>query len=237
MNRLGGSSLLDCVVFGLAAARSSVEWVANLAVGESQALPNVVNVVEGGEEEVEVEVEVDEEGEEGEEGVVDLASRSRVQIGGTTYDITDFLDLHPGGKLLVKLGEDLTERFTQAHGDDLALLDRDEIQIVGAGRQGGNKEKGDKPKEHRLANYGGKGGGWREILGRHAWFFFHSIAAKCRLLAHPYLPFFPRPAPSRSPLTPRCRRCPRCRRAPSPSSSIQTPTTLPNRTSRQCATL
>ena len=169
VNRLGGSSLLDCVVFGLAAAQSSVDWVSKLDMGDGVELVGS----DANEEEEEEDEEEDEEEEQ------DPSSRSRVQIGTTTYDITDFLDLHPGGKLLVKFGEDLTKRFTQAHGDDLGLLERDEIKVVGAGK-GGKKKKGDKPKEHRLANYGGKGGGWREILGRHAWFFFHSIAAKCK---------------------------------------------------------
>jgi FAD-linked sulfhydryl oxidase len=32
--------------------------------------------------------------------------------------------------------------------------------------------------EHRLANYGGEGKSWRQLLGRRSWFLLHSIAAK-----------------------------------------------------------
>jgi len=33
-------------------------------------------------------------------------------------------------------------------------------------------------KPHKHAQYGGKGGSWREIVGRHGWYLLHSIAAK-----------------------------------------------------------
>ena len=100
--------------------------------------------------------------------------RFRVTIDGKRYDVTDFMELHPGGHLLVADGEDMTTRFTQAHGDDLELLDREEIRELD---EYGNA-MAVKESTHRLATYGGKGGSWREIVGRHSWFFFHSIAAK-----------------------------------------------------------
>jgi hypothetical protein len=53
------------------------------------------------------------------------------------------------------------------------------IITIAIGSLTGSKEVAPPPKEeHHLANYGGTGGSWREILGRHAWFVLHSMAAK-----------------------------------------------------------
>merc|ERR1712054_163926 len=88
---------------------------------------------------------------------------------------SQFLPLHPGGELLVGNGEDLTKRFIKAHGKDWALLDRNEIIPVD---ENGQETTRPEQEEHHLANYGGQGGSWRELLGRHSWFLLHFLAAK-----------------------------------------------------------
>jgi hypothetical protein len=102
----------------------------------------------------------------------------RVKVEDRFYDLSRFVDLHPGGALSLEKGEDLTQRFKEAHGKDWNLFERDEITQVT--EEGKGVRASDKPKVemHRTANYGGVGGSWREILGRRTWFFLHSVAAK-----------------------------------------------------------
>jgi len=113
-----------------------------------------------------------------EEYAVAPTDQLRVKIEERHYDLSRFVDLHPGGALMVANGEDLTTRFKEAHGDDWNLFDRDEItQVTEEGHRLAEKDK-TQVKEHRTANYGSKGGSWREIVGRRTWFFLHSLAAK-----------------------------------------------------------
>jgi cytochrome b involved in lipid metabolism len=104
------------------------------------------------------------------------AERKMVGLNGRFYDVSQFVELHPGGKIAVKNGEDLSARFKAAHGSDWALLERNEI--VSVDETGDTAVDKEKEPEHHLANYGGKGGSWRELMGRHGWFVLHSFAAK-----------------------------------------------------------
>ena len=168
-NRLGGSSLLDCVVFGLASANSIISN-APTPVGNSATK----SVDQGSESESTSEDLITYE-----DAPVAPDKQLRVKVQDKWYDLSRFVDLHPGGALIVENGEDLTKRFTESHGDDWELFSRDEVTEVtedglAIKHSGGKKEQ----KVHRTANYGGVGGSWREILGRRAWFFLHSVAAK-----------------------------------------------------------
>jgi len=147
-NRLGGSSLLDCVVFGLNAAKS---------VCKSESVVKFVasngnSIVTGGEKKKQEEV---------------VGERKVVTIKGKKYDVTDFIDTHPGGPIHVEDGEDLTARFTQAHGNDFSLLDRDAIREINSSGVVVEREK------KFYEDYGSAGGSWREFLGRRAWFILH----------------------------------------------------------------
>ena len=130
-NRLGGSSLLDCVVFGLAAANSileashsapSVKMVDAIDLQDLSSLSGLMHKNE------------DKHSKSSKVG----ASSSKIHaiLQNRTYDLTDFIPLHPGGPIHVKHGEDLTARFIQAHGNDFDLLDRDTIKEISVGEDG-----------------------------------------------------------------------------------------------------
>eukprot|EP00948_MAST-09A_sp_MAST-9A-sp1_P001915 g1915.t1 len=179
-NRLGGSSLLDCVVYGLASAKSAKKYIDGTVAQRGVSTDDVFQF------------EIDSTGQQNvlkkkeETGLMNTESsgdstRKIVEIRNVKYDITEFASIHPGGPIHVKKNEDLTKRFTEAHGEDFDLIKRDTIFAVSeTGKRltkettAANKEE----EEHHLTHYGGKGGGWRELLGRHTWFFLHSIAAK-----------------------------------------------------------
>ena len=64
------------------------------------------------------------------------ASSSRIHaiLQNRTYDLTDFIPLHPGAYTR-EAREDLTARFIQAHGNDFDLLDRDTIKEISVGEE------------------------------------------------------------------------------------------------------
>ena len=163
-NRLGGSSLLDCVVFGLSAAEEAKVLVGG---GSEEGRKDLKKWAEGNEREKEREMQEQEQGEEEGGGRREDKERAHVVINGKTYDLTDFLDVHPGGAIDVSNGEDLTKRFVHAHGEDFTLLDRSSIvQISSDGQEIEREEK-------FYENYGTEGGSWREFMGRRAWFVLH----------------------------------------------------------------
>ena len=169
-NRLGGSSLLDCVVFGLASADDILKEYP-LLKEDAGVLGGTIG---GTATTATAAVKISET--EAPTPPVAPAEQLRIQVEDRYFDLSRFVNLHPGGALLVEKGEDLTTRFQEAHGDDWGLFERDEITQVTVN---GNGVGGVKPvKEHRTANYGSSGGGWREIVGRRTWFFLHSVAAK-----------------------------------------------------------
>jgi flavocytochrome c len=170
-NRLGGSSLLDCVVFGLASANSIIAH----ASPSSSILADDIGAGVGSSQEATEDVITYED------APVAPDDQLRVKVEDKWYDLSRFVDLHPGGALIVENGEDLTKRFTESHGDDWELFTRDEVTEVtedGRAVKHSTPGKAAAKKMHRTANYGGVGGSWREILGRRAWFFLHSVAAK-----------------------------------------------------------
>jgi len=65
----------------------------------------------------------------------------------------------------------------QASRTDAPPWTKHDRSLAGKPLGGSGKE------EHHLAQYGGAGGSWRELLGRHSWFLFHSLAAM--FPAHP----------------------------------------------------
>lgn len=184
VNRLGGSSLLDCVVFGLQSAKSAAQRHKD----EEAKMPTTASASASASGVAKKKTKKASAASDGGSGSatheavrgllskIPIADRKSVKIGDAHFDISQFVELHPGGAIDVEDGDDLTPRFLAAHGKDWGLLRRDEIVPV---TKDGKTETGrKKEEEHHLANYGGKGGSWREIVGRHSWFLIHSIAAK-----------------------------------------------------------
>lgn len=161
-NRLGGSSLLDCVVFGLSAAKSATLAAANATRG----LP-IYSFAEAGSDIIDGGV-----GSPSAPSSSSAEEKKHVKIAGKTYDLSDFIKAHPGGPIDVTDGEDISERFHSAHGTDYSLLDRDSIREISTSGEVVEREK------KFFEDYGSVGGSWREFLGRRAWFVLHSFAAK-----------------------------------------------------------
>ena len=118
-NRLGGSSLLDCVVFGLASAEHIIQEYPSL-LSASSASSTTTQDVSGTDKN-------DEDDTSSSTPPVAPQDQLRVKVEERYYDMSRFIELHPGGALMVEQGEDLTSRFKEAHGDDWNLFDRDEI--------------------------------------------------------------------------------------------------------------
>ena len=128
-NRLGGNSLLDCVVFGRVAGASVSRHLMATAIkalrsGQSVALNRVANlndkinpsmstasaapVSSGGGARAITMDEIAKHNSEGDLWVI---------IEGAVYDLTTFLPDHPGGKKAIMLfaGKDATEEFNMLH--------------------------------------------------------------------------------------------------------------------------
>ena len=131
-NRLGGNSLLDCVVFGRVAGASVsrhllTSAIKQLRTGQSVALNRVANLNDkfnpsmtttpsapaqssggGGGARSVSSAEVAKHNSEGDLWVI---------IEGKVYDLTSFLPDHPGGKKAIMLfaGKDATEEFNMLH--------------------------------------------------------------------------------------------------------------------------
>jgi len=182
-NRLGGSSLLDCVVFGIAAADAIV--ARNEGVVKDQRNIEDLNFVEldemteqysGGAASAEDTSAADNTSAADDTPAADDWEKDNgpaiTIINGKKYDISKFIEVHPGGPISVTHMEDITDRFTHAHGDSFDLLDRDTIvQIDNSGKEVVREKK-------FYEDYGSQGGSWREFIGRRAWFVLHSFAAK-----------------------------------------------------------
>jgi predicted heme/steroid binding protein len=128
-NRLGGNSLLDCVVFGRVAGASVSRHLMATAIkalrsGQSVALNRVANLNDkinpsmstasaapapsgGGARAITMD-EIAKHNSEGDLWVI---------IEGAVYDLTTFLPDHPGGKKAIMLfaGKDATEEFNMLH--------------------------------------------------------------------------------------------------------------------------
>ncbi len=181
-NRLGGSSLLDCVVFGLAAANSIITNANEHFIGEEETVKsnnnNRILSIDDGLQLLTTTGNINHVKEQKNDINTGVSSEKRIHaiVKDRTYDLTEFIPIHPGGPIHVKHGEDLTKRFVQAHGNDFDLFDRDTIKEINIGENGKIETK--KREKKFFEEYGSKGGSWREFIGRRAWFVLHSFAAK-----------------------------------------------------------
>lgn len=191
VNRLGGSSLLDCVVFGRQAAQTALHHVASrLAPAPRSSLsalrlppaplsPHLafppLRVLTGGVRSLSPGPTSDASTKQPAEGVSE--TEFTVIVRGARLDFSQFT--HPGGALQFAKGDDLTARFQATHGEDWALLDRPDIVHLDKEEGAAGAEKGEvEAGRPSYLDYGGTWGTWREWLGRRAWFLLHSIAAK-----------------------------------------------------------
>ena len=129
-NRLGGNSLLDCVVFGRVAGATATRDLLNFALhtlekGESLESAQTQAVSHKGDG---ASMSGLANGQVG-SGMLtaeQVAQHNKaddcwVILGGKVYDVTDFLEDHPGGKkaILVYAGRDATEEFEMLHAPNV----------------------------------------------------------------------------------------------------------------------
>ena len=132
-NRLGGNSLLDCVVFGRVAGASVSRHLMATAIkalrsGQSVALNRVANLNDKINPSMSTKPAAQSTGGGGGGGgkralTMDEVSKHNsegnlwVIIEGSVYDLTAFLPDHPGGKKAIMLfaGKDATEEFNMLH--------------------------------------------------------------------------------------------------------------------------
>lgn len=112
-NRLGGNSLLDCVVYGRVTGRNASKFLLKLALQEKKfdglSRVNLVrNQLKGTELKEITEDEVKQHNKEGDCWVI---------LGDKVYDVSKFMIDHPGGKdsILLYAGQDATEQFELMH--------------------------------------------------------------------------------------------------------------------------
>jgi FAD-linked sulfhydryl oxidase len=150
-NRLGGSSLSDCVVFGMSSADSAIQYLEAVPLSLRQGARHLSGGGDsggsGGSGGSVVVRDIPDGHHAREQPSPDSTStstnaasdnqkepkaeqRSIVVLNGQHYDITAFAAVHPGGALDVADGEDISERFAAAHGSDTGLLDRDSVKKV-----------------------------------------------------------------------------------------------------------
>jgi len=114
-NRLGGNSLLDCVVFGRVAGRHA----AKAMLGDDFKPVNLKELSKGAKKEAEAAVEVAGGGGYTVEDVAKHNSKEScwVIIDNQVLDVTTFLKEHPGGELaiLTFAGKDATAEFNMVH--------------------------------------------------------------------------------------------------------------------------
>jgi cytochrome b involved in lipid metabolism len=168
-NRLGGSSLLDCVVYGRIAGQSAARY--QLSNFVSGAVPSGGGSSENGAVQITVEngkVTVTVGGASADSataapaaagngavtaappapaaaptpvedtmiGMAEVAKHSTpedcwVAVDGGVYNVTDFLDDHPGGKRAITIyaGKDATEQFMMVHRPEVLVKHGKEFKI------------------------------------------------------------------------------------------------------------
>ncbi|KIM24623.1 hypothetical protein M408DRAFT_75649 [Serendipita vermifera MAFF 305830] len=133
-NRLGGSSLLGCVVFGRVAGDSAAAYLLQNSQSTSDKASSRLGAVAGHINPLETKIVVDPQGERAEEKgeakaggageytVEEVAKHNTkndcwVIVDGKVLDLTNFLPDHPGGEkaILLYAGRDATEEFNMLH--------------------------------------------------------------------------------------------------------------------------
>jgi succinate dehydrogenase/fumarate reductase flavoprotein subunit len=136
VNRLGGSSLLDCVVYGRIAGKSSCKFLLDEMITASPPKPSFVpNKAAAGFAEEDPNAAFYGKGfskdaaagpGKGAYSMEDVKKHTTakdcwVVLHDEVYDVTNFLDDHPGGKKAIMLyaGKDATVEFDMLHSKDL----------------------------------------------------------------------------------------------------------------------
>jgi len=162
-NRLGGSSLLDCVVYGRIAGKSAARYLLSSFVsgkGAGGGSGKVEITVENGKVTVSVDgsAEVvsgnsdgsgnsatrtastpappDEDSGNRQISMAEVAKHATpedcwVVVDGGVYDVTEFLDEHPGGRRAITIysGKDATEQFMMMHRPEVLVKHGKEFKI------------------------------------------------------------------------------------------------------------
>jgi len=146
-NRLGGSALLECVVFGRVAGASCVEYMKSLPAPSSGSQVTI-SIPQNNGTTITVTITGDgvvgapaaapaaaaapiaeapkEKKAQGEYTLEEVAKHKTeddcwVAVGGEVLDVTNFLADHPGGKMAIMTfaGKDATEMFEMVHEEDV----------------------------------------------------------------------------------------------------------------------
>ena len=119
-NRLGGNSLLDCVVFGRVSGKTAVKYILNSALNEKKfSAINRINLLRNQLTAKAVKKiplsEIEKHNKENDCWVI---------LYDKVYDLTEFINEHPGGKdsIMLYAGKDATEAFDLIH--DESVLDK-----------------------------------------------------------------------------------------------------------------
>merc|ERR1712137_1338249 len=125
-NRLGGNSLLDCVVFGRVSGKHATDWI----LGDDVKATDLATISGGGltaeaTKEVAAAAPATTGGVQG-YSLEEVAKHNTkgdcwVVFDGKVLDVTNFLSSHPGGELaiLTFAGKDATEEFDMIHPPDV----------------------------------------------------------------------------------------------------------------------
>ena len=119
-NRLGGNSLLDCVVFGRVSGRTAVKYILSSALNEKKySALNRINLLRNQLTAKSLKkiplTEIEKHNKENDCWVI---------LYDKVYDLTKFIDEHPGGKdsIMLYAGKDATEAFDLIHEE--SVLDK-----------------------------------------------------------------------------------------------------------------
>merc|ERR1712070_453018 len=133
-NRLGGNSLLDCVVFGRVAAQDCAKYMLgnnmkNVDLKSIMALPSRVPAAAETKAEAPAAAAATKVAAAPSGGGITMAEVAKhttkescwVVVGGDVLDVTKFLKDHPGGELAILTfgGKDATEEFNMIHPPDV----------------------------------------------------------------------------------------------------------------------
>lgn len=117
-NRLGGNSLLDCVVFGRISGRNSVKYILKNALNETKFTAlNRINILRN-----QLACSMNLKKFKAEEiAKHDKENDCWITLFDKVYNVTQFLNAHPGGKdsILLYAGKDATEAFDLIHEDSM----------------------------------------------------------------------------------------------------------------------